>query len=248
MRRALSLPRLIAAGLCASLCATGCAGGGGAAAGQLAGQVLGSAIQAAASGSPRRRDTYEYRVEVARARAACARQRDAMQLLVLDAKAHLKTTDDVRVVRWEDCEVTWLDDCAVERSYGPARPREGDGARTLHVWDEVDLYELVPAWSPSWRHPIAEGRHLRVDAFVELVREAPAVRRADLPSTTACTGATHVVSSIELGALRVNVDPKDGLTERELDAQRELDLGGYTACRRGDGCFAVVAVGLTPLQ
>jgi len=228
---------------------TGCAGGGGDAAAKLAGEVLGGALHAAASGSPRRRDTYEYQVEVAKARgAACSNDHAALRLFVLDAAAHLRT-DTVRVARWEGCEVTWLDDCRLARAeYGPARPREGDGARTIDVWDDVDLYELLPAWSASWKHPVAQGRHLRVQTLVEAVREAPAITRADIPSDVACTGATHVVSALELGAVRLNVDPKDGATERELEAQRELELGDYSACRRGEGCAAIVAVGLTPLR
>ncbi len=216
---------------------------------QLGGQVAGGVIQGAAQGAPRRRDTYEYRVAVARARGECAQPTGPMRLVVLDGAARLTANDRARVVRFVECRITWLDDCTVDAAYGPARPAEGDGGRSFYVWDEVDLYELVPAMSTKWHADVARGSRLLVETQTRWVRQTPDLLRASLPEQKGCTGATHWVRSFELGALRVGVDTPNDATERERDAQKAASLGDLAACRdeSGMGCDAPIAVDLQPL-
>jgi hypothetical protein len=222
------------------------------AAAQLGGHAAGAALGAAASPGPRPRDTYAYRAQLAQAMNQCAAPTTAQEQLVLDAADHLKSSADaVRVVRFTDCRITWLDDCSFTRPalYGAPRELEGERARVIDVWDDVDLYERVPAWSTAWGSRVRGGAHLRVDLVTATARETKVEpRRADLASEDACAGATHYLAAVLYGAVRVNVDPQPNLTERELDAQATLDLGGYAACRREEGpCLAPVAVKLVPL-
>ncbi|MBL8608954.1 MAG: hypothetical protein JNL38_16630 [Myxococcales bacterium] len=216
---------------------------------QLGGHVASGVIQGAASGAPRRRDTYEYRVAVARARGECAHPSGPMRVLVQGGAARLTASDRARVVRYVDCNVTWLDDCAVEAAYGAARPAEGDGSRSFYVWDEVDLFELVPAMSANWHADVARGSRLLVETRTVAVRQAPALQRANLPQEPGCTGATHWVRSFELGAMRVGIDIANDATERERDAQKAASLGDLGACRDDGaaGCDVPIAVDLQPL-
>lgn len=223
----------------------------------LGARVATAAVGAAASGSGPRRDSYEYRVAVTRAKTQCASAgaNGRVRLVVTDGASHLaiRPSDDVRFVRYDDCQLEWLDGCAArDPSTYSARwtIAPSEGARILDIADEADLYERLPGASLPLVARSQRGARLRVEVIGATMRETQlSWRRRDLVASDVCALATHWVAAIEQGALRLNVDPSPSPSERELDAQKELELGSYAACRRGepDACEAPVAVTLAPI-
>jgi len=107
------------------------------------------------------------------------------------------------------------------------RARSKAPNRTLEVLDEPDLYAMVPLFEPRIGSFVRKGSHLEIQITTRKLRRR-AISRKDLATTDACTGATHLVST--RGALRVVVDTSAMALERERDAQKELEVGAYTAC------------------
>lgn len=222
--------------------------------GDVAGKMLGAAIDNAAKPYDRRKD-YDYQRRVAWSRNACQTASAPTRLVVLDAETHLRPEGGVRLVRYLDCKVEWLDSCRTKSAatYRPAvyLRTEARRAQTVDVPDEIDLYERFPAFSTAFGHRMSKPTTMRVELRALTVRETGAAfGRADLDATDGCSGATHYIASIEHGALRVNFDPTAYAGESELEAQKTLAVGDYGACVREESgaCESAVAITIAPLR
>ena len=228
-----------------AVCAAGC---GSAGVGQLVGAAANVGVAAATTPSASHASTVHYGNELALAKWRFANLRATTTLAVADAAPHVRGRA-VRFVRIGTAHrVEWLDECAVSgATYGELRPVEDWRRRTLALADEVDLFERAPALDAAIGASLRRGRTVRVDLAGTTVRTSTAtVARTDLRDD-ACLGATHVVSAIHYGALRINVDPSPRASERELDAQKEMEVGVFAACPDGDGCAEPIEVTVTPL-
>lgn len=224
--------------------------------GDFAGRLVSSAVAHAGERYDRRRDP-DYRRQVQASRwAACQGTSTATRVIVPDGEARLPPDDArVRVVRYADCKIDWLEGCRAKRSsaYGERVYLASDARRaeTSVILDEVDLYDRFPAFSAMFGARIAKKTEMHVEVRLLTKREiGEKFGRSDLEPTDACAGATHWVAVVEYGALRVNFDPSAYAGENELEAQKVLGVGSYAACVREEpgACNAAVAITIAPLS
>jgi hypothetical protein len=201
---------------------------------------------------PDRRHTYEYRRRLAEAQTKCGPTNAQSRVLLLDGDEHLRDISSVRVVRVRDCRIEWLEGCSPKSplTYGAPAPSKAPTANTIRLEDELDLFEQLRMGTARFAVPLRSGTPVLVESIVASERQLGLpVERADLEGSDACVDATHWISAIEYGALRVNVDPPPNPSEHHLDAQKAFELGSFAACRRAEdgACAAAIAVTLLPL-
>jgi hypothetical protein len=184
--------------------------------------------------------------------AKARRDADSTATLVIHDGARHLNGDSVRFVRFVGCRLDWLDECAARGApaYRVRRPLSEPETLVLNVRDEAELFDQMPTWDFDYGARVRHGSALRVDLRKEAVRSASGpFGHDDLAGADACAAATHWVSAVFFGALRVNVDPADGAREVELEAQSVLDVGRYTACGSdGTSCLDPVAIEIEKLH
>ncbi|MBK6921304.1 MAG: hypothetical protein IPH07_28160 [Deltaproteobacteria bacterium] len=169
-------------------------------------------------------------------------------------------------VRVSDCEIEPLWQCQLPASYAyqPSSVRR----EAEHIADRNALFARIPTTAVSLEATIAAGSELQVDKTTVGRFALPTLALAENQLVGQCTGATHFISAVDVGAFefssgrKLDADAKvtvgnagggisHGSEHQVLAADGELqrcaDEAGDAAAPR-EGCRAPIQIDLTPLQ
>lgn len=167
-------------------------------------------------------------------------------------------------VRFKGCKLEVLPRCEVAGKYKfePVTPNRD----TIEIKDDNDLFSKLPVGSKTLAGELASGRMLKLDYVLvgqQIVDGSPGDTTGD------CTGATHYVRTISVGAYNMEsaakanagADVDVGIVQAgahtSSSKSRLKNSGDIGACAgktdidekniRGYGCGAPVRLGLAPL-
>ncbi len=203
--------------------------------------------------------------------ATCKIARDPLNPLIVEwpgtSKVELDSTSKrgIVIVSYVGCNLKVLPNCRADGAYGftgvtPARD-------TIEVASVTDLYARLPLGAASLKGELSSGSKLSLEYI------AVGLRRAETaPVTLAgdCTGATHYVDRMTLGAYSLDALASGSVgggidvqgagigAGRKENARRLRGSGELTRCDgkapngegelASSGCGAILQIGLSPLQ
>lgn len=190
---------------------------------------------------------------------------DATDLAAFQATAET----DVVFVKFAGCNIALVDGCEDRTVSGRLgaykQPHWVSGAvEEVAIETENDLYTKLPLGVASFGSSVRQGKKLRLRYFVNGVVDATrdAIVRADMPTNTNCSGATHFVHSYSLGAFALESASESSATgEANLEGfgagaehqrrQRNLrEAGSVDACEKQmkSGCSMPIRLLLRPID
>ncbi|NUP08623.1 MAG: hypothetical protein HOW73_21455 [Polyangiaceae bacterium] len=196
--------------------------------------------------------------------STCKVAKDPLNPLVVEwpgtAKVEMETASrrGLVAVSYSGCTMKILPACEIKGGYDlesttPARDR-------LEIADNNELYAKLPLGAASLRGELSAGAALELDYIAVGQRIA---NKAPTETVGECTGATHYVRTITVGAFRLDAKAKGkagigvevgsagaGLS-REENVRKLRAQGDVDACVKdpaSDECGAILQLGLSPLR
>ncbi|MBK6512927.1 MAG: hypothetical protein IPG04_02110 [Polyangiaceae bacterium] len=196
--------------------------------------------------------------------ATCKVAKDPLNPLVVEwpgtAKVDLETASrrGLVAVSYSGCTMKILSGCEIKGGYElekttPARDR-------IEISDNNELYAKLPLGAASLKGELSLGSALELD-YIAVGQRVANVQ--PMETVGECTGATHYVRTITVGAFRldakakgkaglgVEVGPGGAGIAREESARKLRAQGEVDACVKnpdGTECGAILQLGLAPLR
>jgi len=116
-------------------------------------------------------------------------------------KAHLESliASQAVVVSYSGCEMQLLDGCRIPGQYGFQRTSISND--TIEITSADELYAKIPLGAAGLEGELSATGRLAINTTV--VGQLRLETNVELPDTAACRGATHIITSISIGAFEM---------------------------------------------
>jgi len=116
-------------------------------------------------------------------------------------KAHLESlvASQAVIVSYSGCEMRLLDSCRLPGTYGFQRTSISND--TIEITNADELYAKIPLGAAGLEGELSASGRLAIETTV--VGQFRLEQDVEIPDTPACRSATHVISSISIGAFEM---------------------------------------------